>query len=1049
MKYLLVLVILMTLRNVNGLKILGIFVHAGRSHFDVFRPLLIALAEKGHELTVLGYFPLTKKIPRYKDVVLKYPGNELKSTVTVTNLGSETIEQYFACYFAFQMTKVACDTGLSSKEYKELFNQNDEYDIILSEYFISDCFLLPFVEKTKLPVIGIQSHVLLPWNNEWVGNPYNPSYVPSSFLKKTDRMNFFDRVENTLSVLANNLFYHFYLRKFDVNIIKKHLGLSVVPDTWNTSLILTHSHFSLHKARPFVPSIVEIGGIHIPETQPLPKFSFFSHTNNMKCAVIILMCYFLISSVSTYKILGLFPYPGISHFNVFKPLLEALSQRGHELTVISFFPSTKNTSNYKDITLTHPLGDMKGFIQMSNLTRNRFEKYFSINSALTYLGDVCNIILPSPKYQEVVKAEENFDVIVSEFFMTNCMLLPFLKKSNSPFIGLKSHVMMPWENPWVGNPDNPSYIPSMFMDYTDRMTFWTRLEGSLVLVYNYIYYRWIFEKQDFELVEKYFGVEYLPSRDVLYNVSLVLVHSHFSLHGSRPYVPNVIEYGGTHIKTPKPIPKILGVFPFTGQSHFDLYAPLLEAISKNGHEITVISSFPLNDPLPRYKDVFVPIPPKGEDLFSLNDMTTSSFQARIDKYFSPNHMKEPIKIRCQSLLTSHEYQNFLTIDQQFDLIISEYFLFNCHLTPIIHKFRIPFILIQTTQLVPWVNQWVGNPNNPAYIPIWNMDYSPTMNFIERLENTLVWVYVHFYYNYILDAQEKDLFLMHSNRGPNYLDDVMYNTSLIFVNSHFTLHGPRPNVPNVIDVAGIHIKQSKQLPLHIEKWINESTHGVIYFSLGSMIKGHTFPEEKRQMFVRAFSRFPQRILWKWETDTMPGNPENIMIQKWMPQFDILSHPNVKAFLAHGGLLGVTEAVYCGLPIVAIPQFGDQFLNAKAVESAGGGVTLDYHSLNEESIYEALTTVLDSSFNKKVKQLSTRFKDRPLSPLDTAVYWVEYVARHKGAHHLKTAAAGMPYHQYLLLDVVAFMILILVVSIYVFYQTVVAMMMNKLKTKEKVN
>lgn len=81
--------------------------------------------------------------------------------------------------------------------------------------------------------------------------------------------------------------------------------------------------------------------------------------------------------------------------------------------------------------------------------------------------------------------------------------------------------------------------------------------------------------------------------------------------------------------------------------------------------------------------------------------------------------------------------------------------------------------------------------------------------------------------------------------------------------------------------------------NIEKWINESAQGAIYFSMGSIIKGHTFPEEKRQMFTRAFARLPQRVLWKWENDTMPDKPENVMIQKWMPQYDILC----KIFILH--------------------------------------------------------------------------------------------------------------------------------------------------------
>lgn len=46
----------------------------------------------------------------------------------------------------------------------------------------------------------------------------------------------------------------------------------------------------------------------------------------------------------------------------------------------------------------------------------------------------------------------------------------------------------------------------------------------------------------------------------------------------------------------------------------------------------------------------------------------------------------------------------------------------------------------------------------------------------------------------------------------------------------------------------------------------------------------------------------------------------------------------------------------------------------------------------------------------------FHDRPLKPLDNAVYWIEYVVRHNGAHHLKTAGNSLNWIQFLCLDVV---------------------------------
>jgi glucuronosyltransferase len=74
---------------------------------------------------------------------------------------------------------------------------------------------------------------------------------------------------------------------------------------------------------------------------------------------------------------------------------------------------------------------------------------------------------------------------------------------------------------------------------------------------------------------------------------------------------------------------------------------------------------------------------------------------------------------------------------------------------------------------------------------------------------------------------------------------------------------------------------------LEDYLNEAEHGVIYFSMGSMIRGDTLPSEKRDALMQAFSELPQRVLWKWEADSLPGQPKNVKIAKWLPQFDILS------------------------------------------------------------------------------------------------------------------------------------------------------------------
>jgi glucuronosyltransferase len=73
---------------------------------------------------------------------------------------------------------------------------------------------------------------------------------------------------------------------------------------------------------------------------------------------------------------------------------------------------------------------------------------------------------------------------------------------------------------------------------------------------------------------------------------------------------------------------------------------------------------------------------------------------------------------------------------------------------------------------------------------------------------------------------------------------------------------------------------------IKIFLDESEHGAIYFSLGSIVKTDTLAVDKRDAFLQAFSELPQRVLWKWEADKISGKPPNVKIAKWLPQVDML-------------------------------------------------------------------------------------------------------------------------------------------------------------------
>lgn len=58
-----------------------------------------------------------------------------------------------------------------------------------------------------------------------------------------------------------------------------------------------------------------------------------------------------------------------------------------------------------------------------------------------------------------------------------------------------------------------------------------------------------------------------------------------------------------------------------------------------------------------------------------------------------------------------------------------------------------------------------------------------------------------------------------------------------------------------------------------------------------------------------------------------------------------------------------------------------------------------------------------YSKQIKLMSERYRDQPLTPLETAIYWTEYVARHRGAPHMRSAGLDLSFFAYHSLDVFA--------------------------------
>lgn len=252
---------------------------------------------------------------------------------------------------------------------------------------------------------------------------------------------------------------------------------------------------------------------------------------------------------------------------VFEPLLQQLAERGHHVTVVSFFPLKNPPANYTDISLEgiSAVGietlDLKMFEQPNNILRilgleRILTEMFAFWPLDEFALNVCKGLVDSPSLKEAMKKQ--YDVILVEYFNSHCMLgLAHIYGLNAPIVGLSSTGMMPWIPDNIGVSDNPSFVPLISTDLTTRMSFVQRLENTFLQLYYKYWFRNAIQLKEQELIEKHFGRRIPDLDELAKNLSLVMLNTHHSLNGARPLLPGVIEVGGMHLDhTRKPIPHV-------------------------------------------------------------------------------------------------------------------------------------------------------------------------------------------------------------------------------------------------------------------------------------------------------------------------------------------------------------------------------------------------------------------------------------------------------------------------------------------------------------
>ncbi|EZA56623.1 UDP-glucuronosyltransferase 1-6 [Ooceraea biroi] len=100
--------------------------------------------------------------------------------------------------------------------------------------------------------------------------------------------------------------------------------------------------------------------------------------------------------------------------------------------------------------------------------------------------------------------------------------------------------------------------------------------------------------------------------------------------------------------------------------------------------------------------------------------------------------------------------------------------------------------------------------------------------------------------------------------------------------------------------------------------------------------------------------------------------------------------------------------------------EQASRIQRLASLGAAIFLKLNELSKERLNTAIHQILnDKSYKERMAYLSELSKDQPYDSLENAIWWVEYVMRHKGISHLRFSESDKPWYQRYDMDIIGFL------------------------------
>ncbi|XP_053475142.1 2-hydroxyacylsphingosine 1-beta-galactosyltransferase [Ictalurus furcatus] len=457
--------------------------------------------------------------------------------------------------------------------------------------------------------------------------------------------------------------------------------------------------------------------------------------------------------------------------------------------------------------------------------------------------------------------------------------------------------------------------------------------------------------------------------------------------------------------------KIIVVPPIMFESHLYIFKTLASALHAEGHEtVLLVSEGRDMAPSEHYRLQRYP------GIFNSSSAADDFLQSKVHNIFSgrPTPLElfdilEHYAQNCDCVVGSSSVMAQLR-QERFDLLLVDPNEM-CGFV-LAHILGVPYAVFSTGL---WYPAEVGAPAPLSYVPEFNSLLTDHMTLVQRVANTVVYLASRIGVQLLVLPKYDRIMWRHAVQPPASMHDLVQGSRLWMLCTDLALEFPRPTLPHVVYVGGILTKPPSPLPQEFAEWLNDTDeHGFVVVSFGAGVK--YLSDDISYKLAGALSRLSQKVIWRFSGVPPRNLGNNTKLVEWMPQNDLLGHKNTRAFLSHGGLNSIYEAMYHGVPVVGVPLFGDHYDTMTRVQAKGMGIMLEWKKMSEEDLYTAMLNIItDTRYREKALKLSEIHKDQPGHPVTRAVYWISYILRHRGAEHLRSAVYNVPVYQYFLLDV----------------------------------